>query len=68
MSTGFLLHLAALSVVRGVEDQPVQLDPFYVTIGVLFFAGLIIVGRHELDERRWEREREAEEASRHAAE
>ncbi len=45
-----------------------QLDPFYITIGVLFFAGLAIAARHELDERRWKREREAEEASGHAAE
>jgi hypothetical protein len=45
-----------------------QIDPFYVTILLLFAAGLLIAGRHELDERRWKREREAEEAARHAAE
>jgi hypothetical protein len=45
-----------------------QIDPFYVTILLLFAAGLIIAGRHELDERRWKREREAEESARHAAE
>lgn len=45
-----------------------QPDPFYVTLAVLFFAGLVIAGRHELDERRWKREREAEESARHAAE
>ncbi|MEQ1617932.1 MAG: hypothetical protein ABL883_06265 [Terricaulis sp.] len=45
-----------------------QLDPFYVTLAVLIVFGLAVAGRHELDERRWKREREAEEASRHAAE
>lgn len=44
------------------------LDPFYITLAARFFFGLAILGRHEPDERRWEREREAEEASRHAAE
>lgn len=41
-----------------------QTDPFYVTLVVLFLAGLLVAGFHELDERRWRREREAEEAAR----
>lgn len=45
-----------------------QLDPFYVTLAVMFVFGLVVAGRHELDERRWKREREAEESARHAAE
>jgi hypothetical protein len=45
-----------------------QIDPYYVTILLLFVAGLIVAGRHELDERRWKREREAEDSARHAAE
>lgn len=40
-----------------------QLDPFYVTILLLFAAGLMVAGRHELDERRWKREREAEQTA-----
>ncbi|MBY0564957.1 MAG: hypothetical protein K2P58_12320 [Hyphomonadaceae bacterium] len=45
-----------------------SLDPFYITIALLFIAGLVIAGRHELDERRWRREREQEERAGHAAE
>ncbi len=44
-----------------------QFDPFYVTLAVLFLAGLLVAGLHELDERRWKREREAEEAARGTA-
>jgi hypothetical protein len=44
------------------------LDPFYITIGLLFAAGLLIAARHELDERRWRREKEAEDSARQAAE
>jgi hypothetical protein len=44
------------------------IDPFYITIGLLFAAGLLIAARHELDERRWRREKEAEDSSRQAAE
>lgn len=45
-----------------------SVDPFFITIGLLFVAGLLIAARHELDERRWRREKEAEDSSRHAAE
>ena len=45
-----------------------QIDPFYVTLAVLFFAGLLVAGLHELDERRWKRQREAEEGAGQTAE
>jgi hypothetical protein len=44
------------------------IDPFYITIGLLFVAGLLIAARHELDERRWRRERQAEDSAGQAAE
>jgi hypothetical protein len=45
-----------------------SVDPFYITIGLLFAAGLLIAARHELDERRWRREKEAEDSAHQAAE
>jgi hypothetical protein len=45
-----------------------SVDPFYITIGLPFAAGLLIAARHELDERRWRRERKAEDSARQAAE
>lgn len=44
-----------------------QIDPFYVSILLLFLAGLLIAGRHALDERRWRREREASDAAQNTA-
>lgn len=45
-----------------------SIDPYYLTIGLLFAAGLLVAARHELDERRWRRERDAKRAAEHAAE
>jgi hypothetical protein len=41
-------------------------DPVVTTLLLLFAGGLIVAARHELDERRWRRERDA--ADRTAAE
>ena len=45
-----------------------QIDPIYIASAALVAAALAIGAIQWLDERRWKREREAEEAAKHSAE
>ncbi len=43
-----------------------MIDPYYVGLGAMFLFGLI--GLNRLDERRWARQKKAEQARSHPAE
>ncbi|MES1202799.1 MAG: hypothetical protein ABUS57_15285 [Pseudomonadota bacterium] len=45
-----------------------MIDPYYVGLGAMFLFGLVIFGLNRLDERRWARQKKAEQARSHPAE
>ncbi|HWA22507.1 MAG TPA: hypothetical protein VG735_08945 [Caulobacterales bacterium] len=45
-----------------------MVDPYYLGLGGLFLAGLVMFGLNRLDERRWARQKKEEQARSHPAE